>query len=84
MSWRPHGRALQHCWLVVLSRTAELLPVHARAELVAGLQAVDYVAVDCAAPPADRTLHLDDEDDRRLRELRGLVKEKDVVRRGDC
>ena len=62
--------------VVVLPRAAELLPIRARAELVAGLRAVDYVAVDGVAPQADRILHLDDEDDRRLRELRGLVKRK--------
>lgn len=66
--------------VIVLPRSGELLPQRARAELVAGLRAVDSVMI--AGPDAEELIaslrpdslaRLEEGDERRARELRELV-----------
>ncbi len=58
--------------VIVLERDAELLPLRARAELVAALRAVDYVVCEIEVEQVrpDYVVSLEEGDELRLRDLR--------------
>ena len=69
---------------IVLPREGELLPLQARAELVAALRAVDWVACAETAEPAgilatlrpDSLMRLEENDERHWRQLREHVRKR--------
>jgi glycerol-3-phosphate cytidylyltransferase-like family protein len=63
--------------VIVRRRAGELLSQRARAEMVAALRGVDYVALgELPGVQPDSILHLEDEHERQSAELRALVLER--------
>jgi len=63
---------------VVLPREDALLSQRARAELVAGLRAVDYVLMSEVAIAGARLVNFEEDDRRRERELREQVRQRTI------